>query len=361
MFVMAKRYTESENERAELKKTCQQQEQDLLAAQQHIAELEEAIRLNATKSNDLGVMRNAIKGMQPVNAIRQRIGEMAQSLQEEQSVILNSAAVYDQSSSNMRTLITSLDEIEAEITVTHDNVAGLRGLSEAISQFVGIINNISEQTNLLALNAAIEAARAGEQGRGFAVVADEVRNLAKRAGEASSEIANLVSNITNKTGDADRSISTVKDSCRQMLENANVTNESLERLIDFSRSMNDTITREATASFIETVKLDHIGWKQEVYANWLAPDKVKSSLADHHQCRLGRWYYEGDGASQYRHLNSYRDLEKPHANVHENGLSALNMLRENKLAESVEALMQMEKASDETIAILARMGNEIEQ
>ena len=92
--------------------------------------------------------------------------------------------------------------ISTSMTAIHASVNTVKDQVDEISQFVSTISTISEQTNLLALNAAIEAARAGEQGRGFAVVADEVRTLAARAGEATEEITNIVKRVETSVRDA---------------------------------------------------------------------------------------------------------------------------------------------------------------
>lgn len=146
-----------------------------------------------------------------------------------------------------------------------------------------------------------------------------------------------------------------------MLVSGRLYQESLDDLIDFSRSMYETITQEAMASFMETVKLDHMAWKQDVYQRWLSHQGPNGEVADHHQCRLGHWYYQGDGAANYRHLPSFTSLEQPHAAVHQGGLQALEALAAGSLDNSIDALGQMEQASDQTITLLSRLRQEIGQ
>ncbi|WP_418054922.1 CZB domain-containing protein [Pseudohongiella spirulinae] len=123
--------------------------------------------------------------------------------------------------------------------------------------------------------------------------------------------------------------------------------------------MHSTITSEAMASFLETVKLDHMVWKQVIYDRWLSNQPANEEIADHHQCRLGKWYYQGQGAEQFSHLDGYAALETPHAGVHNGGREALTLRVSGDLKGSINAIGQMEKASDETMRHLARLGDQI--
>src|SRR5450830_466143 len=131
---------------------------------------------------------------------------------------------------------TSLERIAGSLGSTAQVINALGQRSEEIGGIVGVITSIADQTNLLALNAAIEAARAGEQGRGFAVVADEVRSLAGRTREATDQISGMIQSIQQQTGHA---ISTMEEGNRLMQEglsrNANVAS-ALAQIDEQSRS-----------------------------------------------------------------------------------------------------------------------------
>ncbi|WP_017901780.1 methyl-accepting chemotaxis protein [Pseudomonas asplenii] len=150
--------------------------------------------------------------------------------------------------SSMEEASSSLEQIAAALgsTATVINTLGQR--SQEIGGIVGVITSIAEQTNLLALNAAIEAARAGEQGRGFAVVADEVRSLAGRTREATDEISSMIHSIQQETGHA---IQTMEQGNALMQEglsrNANVAS-ALQRIDEQSRSAGQQFAAITTAT-----------------------------------------------------------------------------------------------------------------
>ncbi|KAA8557637.1 Methyl-accepting chemotaxis protein PctB [Pseudomonas extremaustralis] len=149
---------------------------------------------------------------------------------------------------SMQEASSSLEHIATALNSTATVINTLGQRSQEIGGIVGVITSIAEQTNLLALNAAIEAARAGEQGRGFAVVADEVRNLASRTRQATDEISGMIQSIQQETGNA---ISTMEHGNALMQEglarNADVAS-ALARIDEQSRSAGQQFAAITTAT-----------------------------------------------------------------------------------------------------------------
>jgi methyl-accepting chemotaxis protein len=159
--------------------------------------------------------------------------------------------------------IAAIRELSAKISDSCRQIETLNAKTVDIGHILEVIKGISEQTNLLALNAAIEAARAGEAGRGFAVVADEVRSLAHRTQSSAQEIQQMIEQLQV---DARQSVTTMTESQRQSESSVSIADQAGERLVAVTRSIGEidamnqsvaTATEEQTA-VIESLNMDII-------------------------------------------------------------------------------------------------------
>ncbi|WP_442964448.1 methyl-accepting chemotaxis protein [Pseudomonas sp. KNUC1026] len=148
----------------------------------------------------------------------------------------------------MKTTIGAIDHMRREIETTAEVIRKLENDSGRVGKVLEVIRGIAEQTNLLALNAAIEAARAGEAGRGFAVVADEVRSLAQRTSSSISEINQIIDAVQLGTTDAAKAIESGQARSSESAEHINRTSEILHQVseaIEAIRGMNRQIATAA--------------------------------------------------------------------------------------------------------------------
>jgi methyl-accepting chemotaxis protein len=295
-----------------------------------------------------------------VNNIREELAASSSVLIKHRDDFHSSQELFTKILGMLASTTIATSKISTDSHEASTSVDNLKSATAGINDFVNIIKGISDQTNLLALNAAIEAARAGEQGRGFAVVADEVRTLAQRSAEASNEISNLIEQVNQQMEQVIGGIHQVGEKSNEINDSTSTIENTAESIVSVSQQMYSVISNSTADAFIQTVKMDHVVWKLEVYQVMLGmSDKTADDFADHHNCRLGKWYFTGEGSEKYANHTAFKQLDAPHAQVHSFGLSSLKAMQAGNMAQAVQDLSAMEDASVEVVNTLTALSQEI--
>ncbi len=213
-------------------------------------------------------------------------------------------------------IVADTDNLHKQMEIENEVVTSLVSKSKDIADVITIIQEIAFQTNILSLNAAVEAATAGEAGKGFAVVAQEVRNLATRSADAATQIKNVVDLIQAETSRIKQSSDVVSSVVNETKERVNVLSNLMN---NFQRNSNRSVYEVESISnkiFINLAKLDHVIYKNNLY-QLIFGGEHNFNAVDHHNCRLGKWYDTGLGKEQFSFVPSYRHLDKYHATVHD--------------------------------------------
>ena len=323
------------------------------------------------------------------------------------------AAIAEQTRVGIETLV---QEVERAAEV----IKKLNEESNNIGVVLDVIKNIAEQTNLLALNAAIEAARAGEQGRGFAVVADEVRTLASRTQQSTEEIEQMICRLQAGATESVDVMGSALEKGHEGARRVEHTAEALSNILDAVEAINEMNTQIATAAEeqsavaneinrnivsisevaqhtsqaaaeaqhagvelarlsmdlqqlvkkyelgaqaldLTTAKASHLAWKARLRAFLDGQESLDEEQAvSHRQCDFGRWYYS-EGLARHAHIPALQEVEIPHEELHTLIREIIHAKQSGDLSRAEELYQRVGQLSQHIVDLLDQAERAVNQ
>ncbi|MDJ0738204.1 MAG: methyl-accepting chemotaxis protein [Gammaproteobacteria bacterium] len=337
---------------------------------------------------------------------------VAASSSEADSVAVQGRETVEQSIASINTFAREFDAAASTIT-------SLRAETDNIGGILDVIRSIAEQTNLLALNAAIEAARAGEQGRGFAVVADEVRTLAHRSQQSTSEIQDLIVRLQEQAESAVGMIEHGQARIGETVAQAGQAGEALARITDAIGTINGMTTQIATAAeeqsavvadisgnvveidqlaqgttahadtttdlagrlaeamagvthelkhfrfendellVLSQAKAAHFDWKGRLRSFLDGHSELSSQqVASHEHCDLGKWYY-AEGMQRFGASADFKAIEPPHREIHQAIREVVEAKERGDMRAAEQGYARVQTLSDQVVASLDRLADSL--
>lgn len=294
---------------------------------------------NSLNKNLSGMQNDLTSNTQKVNEISKDVHEIS-----EQSA---------QGMENISSIAQDIGRLTEAVAKTDNAISQFSHRIQDVSGVVGIIKDIAEQTNLLALNAAIEAARAGEHGRGFAVVADEVRKLAEKTQKATSEISTTISVIEQEMSEIAEDSHAIADISTSSNSKVSSFAEIFSKIKEDSNRLSFSSKIMEKQIFMALAKIEHIIFKYDTYG-FIIQGNINKDIPSDKECKLGIWM------NDIRDLN-YQALKQSHTLLHDSIKNALDCIKDpsyyNKSESIYEYYVDMETYCDSMFDEMDKMLN----